>query len=486
MDSGEELLRDLLRDRNIPCSASWEYAIKQMESDPRFESVRSLPNRKSIFNEYKIKKAKDEKEEYRHKLKKAKDELDNFIQTDKRINSAIRYRQACTMFQEFDVWKAVPDDERRDIFDDAMNIVRERETTEAKILKKRNKEVLRHILDSMPSITAYTTWVEAHELLAENDAFAQDSDLLQMEKLDALDVFAEYIEQLEAEEKEERRRIKKRKDALERDNRIAFVKYLDELHAAGTLTSISKWMDLYPEISADPRYRALLGQPLSGSTALDLFKFYVEDLKARYEDEKQVIKDILRSRNYSVTLDSTFVDFATFVSEDERSAKLDGGNLKQIFERLLAKEKEKDRMRKRELMKERRKLEHGFLTTLAKHLDANIEDDANLDWDIVRPKICDEPSFMAIEKEEDRIEVFRRYIESLSNTCLHHHPKPKRIKRESKPNHINYSPSSQSNSPPILQHRLSTRINPDTIDLEELQRKRQQILDELASSRRAV
>jgi hypothetical protein len=33
---------------------------------------------------------------------------------------------------------------------------------------------------------------------------------------------------------------------------------------------------------------------LLGSTALDLFKFYVEDLKARFHDEKKIIKDILK------------------------------------------------------------------------------------------------------------------------------------------------------------------------------------------------
>lgn len=34
----------------------------------------------------------------------------------------------------------------------------------------------------------------------------------------------------------------------------------------------------------------------TGSTPLDLFKFYVEDLKARYHDEKRIIKDILKVR----------------------------------------------------------------------------------------------------------------------------------------------------------------------------------------------
>ena len=31
-----------------------------------------------------------------------------------------------------------------------------------------------------------------------------------------------------------------------------------------------------------------------GSTPLDLFKFYVEDLKARFHDEKKVVKEVLK------------------------------------------------------------------------------------------------------------------------------------------------------------------------------------------------
>jgi len=32
----------------------------------------------------------------------------------------------------------------------------------------------------------------------------------------------------------------------------------------------------------------------TGSTPLDLFKFYVEDLKARFSEEKKIIKEILK------------------------------------------------------------------------------------------------------------------------------------------------------------------------------------------------
>ena len=55
---------------------------------------------------------------------------------------------------------------------------------------------------------------------------------------------------------------------------------------------MSLWMTLYTTIAADVRFDAMLGQP--GSTPLDLFKFYVEELKSRFQDEKKVIKEILK------------------------------------------------------------------------------------------------------------------------------------------------------------------------------------------------
>lgn len=473
MDSGEELLRTLLREKNVSSSSSWENAIKCMETDTRFESVRSLPNRKFIFNEYKQQRAREEKEEQRLKAKKAKEDLEEFLNNDSRISSTMRYRQACDEFANLDVWKAVPDEERHDIFNDVMLEVKKREDEQSRELRKRNREILRDILDSIPDITAQTTWLKAQQYLSQNEVFTKDQNLHAMDKLDALEVFAEYIEQLEDEEKEERRRERKERAKQERENRFAFMRFLDELHAAGNLTSISKWQNLYQVISSDPRYIALLSQPLSGSTPLDLFKFYVEDLKARYEDEKQIINDILKARNFNITLETTFVDFATFVSEDERSANLDGGNLKMIFERLSDKEREKERIRVRQLMRERRKLEQGLYSVFSKHID--VEDETTMIWETIRPMICEELAFKAVEREEDRIEIFKNYLNSINDTCLHHHKKPKNAKCS----HNSYTSPSLSNSPPN-----SSCIDPDSIDLGELERKRRQIIEELRSSKR--
>ena len=56
--------------------------------------------------------------------------------------------------------------------------------------------------------------------------------------------------------------------------------------------SILYWLIFYEYISFCFRFNNCLGQP--GSTPLDLFKFYVEELKARFSDEKKIIKDILK------------------------------------------------------------------------------------------------------------------------------------------------------------------------------------------------
>jgi len=121
-----------------------------------------------------------------------------------------------------------------------------------------------------------------------------------MDKEDALIVFEKHIKELEREEEEERDQEKKRKKRIERKNRDGFLKLLDELHEHGKLTSMSLWVELYPTISSDPRFSGMLGQP--GSSPLDLFKFYVEDLKSRYQDEKKAIKEILKEKGYDVTV----------------------------------------------------------------------------------------------------------------------------------------------------------------------------------------
>ncbi len=135
-------------------------------------------------------------------------------------------------------------------------------------------------------------------MLLDNPAFADDDELLAMDKEDALVVFEDHIRELEREEEQEKDKEKKQLKRQQRKNRDCFIECLDELHEAGKLTSMSLWVELYPNISGDLRFAQMLGQ--AGSTPLDLFKFYVEDLKSRYYQEKKIIKEILKEKGFEM------------------------------------------------------------------------------------------------------------------------------------------------------------------------------------------
>ena len=59
-----------------------------------------------------------------------------------------------------------------------------------------------------------------------------------------------------------------------------------------------KTMMIRMKMTLFARFHALFGQP--GSTPLDLFKFYVEELKARFHDEKKIIKEILKEKEFEM------------------------------------------------------------------------------------------------------------------------------------------------------------------------------------------
>ncbi len=204
------------------------------------------------------------------------------------------------MFGELPMWKSVPEPERREIYGDCQHNMSKREKESAKTLRKKNTRRLSDILDRMTAIKYNTTWEQAQQMLLDNPAFADDDELLAMDKEDALVVFEDHIRELEREEEQEKEKEKKQLKRQQRKNRDAFIELLDELHEAGKLTSMSLWVELYSTISGDLRFAQMLGQP--GSTPLDLFKFYVEDLKSRYYQEKKIIKEILKEKSFEMTV----------------------------------------------------------------------------------------------------------------------------------------------------------------------------------------
>merc|ERR1712130_1067570 len=254
-------------------------------------------------------------------------------------------------------------------------------------------------------------------MLLDNPAFADDDELLAMDKEDALVTFEDHIRELEKEEEQEKDKEKKRTKRLQRKNRDAMNAVLDELHEQGKLTSMSLWVELYPVVSQDPRFHALLGQP--GSTPLDLFKFYVEDLKARFHDEKKIIKEILKEKEFEMEADTSFEEFATIVGEDKRSATLDAGNVKLTYNSLLEKAESREKERQKEESRKLKKIE-GEL----RNIFSNLNVDENSSWDEMKLKLMDKEAFLAVTEAQAE-KMFKDYQKDLGETCLHNHGKKK-------------------------------------------------------------
>lgn len=420
-----EEFKILLKDKNVPSNASWEVAVKMISRDPRYPLLKNLNEKKQAFNAYKTQKNKEEREEQRLKAKKAKEDLEDFLMTNEQMTSTTRYFRCQEMFGDLDVWKNVSDGDRRDLYEDVVFNLAKKEKEEGKARKKRNMRELAAILDSMEKLDFKTTWQEAQQMLLDCSRFVDDQLLLAMDKEDALIVFEEQIRALEKEEDEEKEREKKLRKRLERKNRDNFSVLLDELHEQGKLTSMSLWVELYPIISSDIRFSAMLGQ--SGSTPLDLFKFYVEDLKSRFHEERKIIKEILKEKGFEVETMTSFEDFATVVCEDKRSATLDAGNVKLTYNALLEKAEAREKERLKEELRKLKKLESGFKSLLKEE-----EIDYKTEWSTIREKIENDDAFKAIVVESERVRIFQEYQKEIDESCSHHHSKSKKSKKSKK------------------------------------------------------
>ncbi|XP_074126556.1 pre-mRNA-processing factor 40 homolog B isoform X4 [Sminthopsis crassicaudata] len=463
-EKAKQAFKELLRDKAVPSNASWEQAMKMVVTDPRYSALPKLSEKKQAFNAYKAQREKEEKEEARLRAKEAKQTLQHFLEQHDRMTSTTRYRRAEQTFGELEVWAVVPERDRKEIYDDVLFFLAKKEKEQAKQLRRRNIQALKSILDGMSSVSYQTTWSQAQQHLMDNPSFAQDHQLqtcslrADMDKEDALICFEEHIRALEREEEEERERARLRERRQHRKNREAFQTFLDELHETGQLHSMSTWMELYPAVSTDARFANMLGQP--GSTPLDLFKFYVEDLKARFHDEKKIIKDILKDRGFSVEVNTAFEDFAHVISFDKRAAALDAGNIKLTFNSLLEKAEAREREREKEEARRLRRREAAFRSMLRQAAPAL---EPGTCWEEVRERFVCDSAFEQITLESERIRLFREFLQS---ECQHFHIKGKKHGKKGKKHHRkrSHSPSGseseEDEQPPLLRPTKRRKWNP--------------------------
>ncbi|GMS88194.1 hypothetical protein PENTCL1PPCAC_10369, partial [Pristionchus entomophagus] len=409
-DRFTDLLRDKYKDGKITATCNWDKAVPFIQSDPRFRILSKVSEKKQLFNAWKVQRQKEERDEKRIAVKRAKEDLEQWLLAHPKMrNSGLQYRRAEEIFATEHIWKAVAVDDRMEIFRVTHATVTKKDEEERAAISTRNIQALNDILVSMIEVTYRTTWAEAQGLLIRNAEFAADATLLNMDKMDALIVFEKHIKNLEKLHEEEKESEEMRVKRQERKTREAFQVLLKILHERGELTSVSLWSTLYTTIASDSRFDLMLHQ--SGSTPLDLFKFYVEDLKEQYGNDRKIIKDIIGTQGRSIGVETTFDQLVQWVHDDDKGKKVDMGNLKLCYNSFIEKAESKEKEKEREDARKKRRIESEF-RNLLRTIQPPIEE--GTEFSVVRAKIEKESSFKVIGSEEERESIFKEFAKRTS------------------------------------------------------------------------
>uniref|UniRef100_A0A671R049 Pre-mRNA-processing factor 40 homolog A-like n=1 Tax=Sinocyclocheilus anshuiensis TaxID=1608454 RepID=A0A671R049_9TELE len=402
-EEAKQAFKELLKEKGVSSNASWEQAMKLIINDPRYSALPKLSEKKQAFNAYKVQTEKEEKEEARIKYKESKETFQRFLENHEKMTSTTRYKKAEQMFGDQEVWSCVPERDRQEIYEDVLFYLAKKEKEQAKQLRKRNWEALKNILDNMANVTYRTTWSEAQQYLLDNPTFAEDEELQNMDKEDALICFEEHIRALEKEEEEEKQKTLLRERRRQRKNRESF----QVTHTHGE--SHADW----------------LAKNIININA-------AKDLKARYHDEKRIIKDILKDKGLLVEVNTGFEEFGSVISSDKRATTLDAGNIKLAFNSLLEKAEAREREREKEEARKMKRKEAAFKSML-KQATPPLEPEAT--WEGVRERFLKEPAFEDITLESERKRIFKDFMHVLEHECQHHHSKTKKHAKKSKKHH---------------------------------------------------
>ncbi|KAJ4716105.1 pre-mRNA-processing protein 40A-like [Melia azedarach] len=388
----------LLESANVGSDWTWEQAMRAIINDRRYAALKTLGERKQAFNEFMVQRKKQEAEERRNKLKKAREDYKKMLEESVELTSSTRWSKAVTMFENDERFQALERErDRRDLFDDHLEELRQKERAKAQEERKQNILEYRQFLESCDFIKAST----------------------HLEKIDRLEIFQEYLNDLEKEEEEQRKIQKEELRKAERKNRDEFRKLMEADVASGTLTAKTHWRDYCMKVKDLPAYMAVASNT-SGSTPKDLFEDVAEELQKQYQEDKTRIKDAVKLKRMTLLSTWTVEDFKASILEDVTSPPISDVNLKLVFDDLLERVKEKEEKE----AKKRKRLADDFCDLLQSIKEIS----GSSTWEDCRQLFEGSREFSSIGEESICRGIFDEYVVQLKEQAKENERKRKEEK----------------------------------------------------------
>ena len=377
--------------------------------DPQYRALKDPKDRKAAFEKYAMEVRLQEKDRAKERLAKLRADFGTMLKSHPEIKHYTRWKTARPIIERETIFRSTSDDtERRQLFEEYIIELKKSSIEREAITRKSAMDELVSILKGL-DLEPYTRWSEAHSIIQSHERFSTDDKFQTLSKSDILTAFENHIKSLERTFNDERQRDKTIKARKERHNRDRFLDLLQELKAAGKVKAGTKWMNILPELQADPRYGALLGQ--SGSTPLDLFWDLVEDEERALRLVRNDVYDVLEDKRFEITPKSTLPEFLDLMSTDRRTDPIPKDTLSLIFDRLLEKVMRRAEDDKHASERHQRRLIDALRSKI-KHLD-NPPVHASTSWESIRPQISNLEEYKALESDELRRQAFDKVIRRL-------------------------------------------------------------------------
>ncbi|KAH0851919.1 hypothetical protein HID58_094388 [Brassica napus] len=345
-----DVFKSLLKSANVGSDWTWEQAMREIINDRRYGVLRTLGERKQAFNEFLAQMRKAAEEEKIARQLKRYEDFRRMLEESVELTPSTRWSKAVTMLEDDERFKVVErEKDRRNIFEDHISDLKEKERVKAFEDRKRNIVEYRRFLESCNFIKPNSQWRKVQ------DRLEVDERCSRLEKIDQLEIFQEYLRDLEREEEERKKIQKEELKKAERKHRDEFRGLIDEHIATGELTAQSSWRDYLVKVKDLPVYLAIASNS-SGATPKELFEDAAEDLKRKHHELKSQIKDVLKLRKVTLSTGSTFDEFKVSVSEGISSPSIPDFKLKLVFDDLLERAKEKEEKEARKQTRNTEKL----------------------------------------------------------------------------------------------------------------------------------
>lgn len=295
---GEEAFIQLLREKGVDASWTWEQTMRQIITEPLYKALATLAERKAVFSKY-IRTKEEELERARQQKAKeieplARESIKEEV-ANGRIMPWLSYEgmlQRCSSKSAWKKLEIVGLKEAKEVWESIRKELRQEERKRKDELRERNRKVFMQLLHSFEA-DVLTRWKDARQTVLESDEWKSDEKLRQIDLVDMIEVFDELIQSIEKRKTQEMKQAHISQKRQDRKRREWFCESMQEGKKDGWITARSTFGEVYERLKSEPQLQDMLGQP--GSTPLDYFFDVLDDLQKDLELLTNTVIDALQN-----------------------------------------------------------------------------------------------------------------------------------------------------------------------------------------------